>query len=338
MTGSTPAPSVPAPCEQIARIVIGFWQSLTLVAAADLELADLLAEGPLHVDDIANRTKTHSSTLFRLLRALESVGVFAQVSPRVFANTPASECLRKNVPGSQWALVRMNLSTGGGLFEAWAGLMGSIQTGKRAFDEILGCSYWQFLQRNPDRWAIFNEAMRSAHGAMAPAVANSYDWSRFPVIADIGGGTGAQLVAILNACPSSRGILFDQPDVVAGAIPHDRVERIGGDFFQSIPTGADAYILGCVIHDWAEPEAMAIVGNVRQAMKPGSRIALIERVVPETPEFALTKWMDLQMLIALGGRERTATEYGELLSAAGFELEQIVPTPSSVSVLITRPR
>jgi hypothetical protein len=323
-----------SPQDQIVSLVAGFWQSRALAVAAELELADLLAEGSLSLDILAEKTKTDSLSLFRLMRALESIGIFMQVSPRVFANTSISVLLRKDVPGSQWAWVRTVLSDDLGQYAGWKGLMGSVQTGKMTFAEILGCDYWQYLQNKPDKWAIFNEAMRSVSAAVTPAVTASYDWSRFRVIADIGGGIGTQLVDILDANPACQGILFDLPEVVATAIPHNRVERIGGDFFKSVPGGADAYILRWVIHDWAEPEAVAILKNVRQAVKQEARLVLLETVLPETAEFTFGKWVDLLMLTILGGRERTATEYSELYGKAGFELEQIVTTPSPLSSII----
>jgi hypothetical protein len=217
-------------------------------------------------------------------------------------------------------------------------LLGSVQTGKIAFDQIYGCNYWEFLRRNPSPAAIFNETMRSITGPMTPAIAAAYDWSRFPVIADIGGGIGTQLVDILNAHPSCRGILHDQPDVVAVAISHDRIERIGGSFFESVPAGADAYLLRMVIHDWPETEALAILKTVRQAMKPASYLVLIEMVIPETSEYTYGKWLDLHMLVLAGGRERSITEYRELYARAGFELEQIVPTAAAHSLIFGRPR
>src|SRR5579862_9546709 len=217
------APSVPAAHEQIYGIILGYWQSRALAVAAELELADLLVEGPLSVDALAVKSKTDPSSLFRLLRALASIGVFRRASPRVFCNTPASECLRKSVPGSQWAIVRLSLSRGEGQFEGWAGLKESVETGQVAFERSHGRNYWQFLQSNPAQWAIFNEGMRSVSAPLTPAVTAACDWGRFPVIADIGGGIGSQLIDILDAYPSSRGILFDQPDVIKGSIPHDRV-------------------------------------------------------------------------------------------------------------------
>jgi hypothetical protein len=342
MTDSTQAradAAAPSPLDNIFGIIRGFWESRALAIAAELELADQLADGQLPVDALAERTKTHSPSLFRLMRALESIGVFTQVSPRVFANTPSSALLRRNVPGSQWAFVRTILSTGFGQYDSWAEMLHSVQTGKTGLQKIYGgSSPWEFFQTRPETWAIFNEAMRSASTVISPAVAAAYDWKTFPVIADIGGGIGSQLVAILDAHPSVRGILFDQPSVVAGAIPHDRMERVSGDFFKSVPAGADAYTMRWIIHDWPDHEAAAILGNVRKAMKAESRLVLIEEIVPETPELTWAKWLDLHMLAVAGGRERTAAEYTALYAGTGFELERIIPTRAGSSLIVARPR
>ena len=338
MTQNTAATAARAPGDQVNAIIYGYWQSRALAVSVELELPDLLADGPLSVDVLAARSKTDPPSLYRLLRALESVGIFREVSPRVIANTPASECLRKNVAGSQWAWTRLILSPGLGQFEAWSGLLGSIQTGHVAYDQMFGGSYWNFLQQNPWKWTIFNEAMRSLSAPMTPAVTAAWDWTRFPVIADIGGGIGSQLVDILSSHPSCRGILFDHHDVLDGALPHERVERVGGDFFQSVPAGADAYLLRWILHDWADPEAIAILRNVRQAMKPDSLLAVIEWVIPETAEPTLGKWMDVHMLAMLGGRERTAAEYANLFAQADLQLEKVVPTASSLSIVMAQAR
>jgi hypothetical protein len=340
MADSTPAQAhvAPAALENIFGIIRGFWESRALAIAAELELADFLADGPLGVDSLAERTRTHAPSLFRLMRALESIGVFTQVSPRVFANTPSSSLLRRNVPGSQWAFVRTILSTGFGQYDSWAEILHSIQTGKTALEKVYGCDPWGFFTARPEIWAIFNEAMRSASAAISPAVAAAYDWRKFPVIADIGGGIGSQLVAILDAHPSVRGILFDAPAVIAQGIPHDRMERVSGDFFKSVPSGADAYTMRWIIHDWADAESIAILSNIRKAMKPESRVVLIEEIIPETPELTWAKWLDLHMLAMAGGKERTVVEYKELYSKSGFDLERVIPTPAGSSLLIGRPK
>src|SRR5215471_7039358 len=193
--------AAPTPSEQIFGIVTTYWQSRALAVAAELELADRLADGPVSVDALAESTKTESLGLYRLMRALESTGFFTQVSPRVFANTPLSECLRKNVPGSQWAWVRLQCSTDCGVYRSWEGLLDGIRTGRTAFDQAHGSSFWQYLQQRPEQWAVFNEAMRSGSAQATAAVTASYNWGRFSVIADIAGGIGTQLVDILNANP-----------------------------------------------------------------------------------------------------------------------------------------
>lgn len=218
------------------------------------------------------------------------------------------------------------------------GLPSAVRTGKPAFEEINGCSMWEFLQRNPERAAIFDGFMRSVQASTAAAVTSACNWGRYPVIADIGGGIGGQLADILNAYPSCKGILFDQPAVIARAIPHERMEHVSGSFFERVPAGADAYILRSVIHDWPDAESIAILKTIRAAAKPATRVMLLELALPEGSEPALSKWWDLAMLVHTGGRERTATEYKQLLEQAGFELEQILPTSTGIRVFVSRPR
>lgn len=325
------------PEEHILEIVRGFWQSRALAIAAELEIADQLADGPLALDVLAERTETHVPSLFRLMRALESAGVFKQVSPSVFANTPASECLRKNVPGSLWAFVRTILSKGFGQYDSWGDFLTSVRTGKAAFDELYGRGPWEFFHSNPEIWAVFNQAMRAASALITPIVAASYNWRRFPLIADIGGGIGSQLVAILDAHPSSRGILFDQPGVLAEAIPHDRMERVAGNFFKSVPPGADAYTMRWIMHDWQDPEAIVILKNIRKAAAPEASVILIEEIIPDTTELTWGKWIDLHMMTVTGGRERTISEYADLFAKSGFELDKVVSMPiGGCSLIIGR--
>src|SRR5688572_17947350 len=161
------------PQEQILGIVTNHWQSCCVGAAAQLELADLLADGPLHVDVLAERTETHAPYLYRMLRALESTGIFTQTSPRVFGNTPASECLRRNLPGSNWAWIRFTLCAGAPVFEGWRALMLSLQNGRPGFDQVTGQGAWEHLQSNPQTQTIFNQAMRDLSASIGPAVAGS---------------------------------------------------------------------------------------------------------------------------------------------------------------------
>jgi hypothetical protein len=334
MTQATMQIGAPTPQEQILGIVNNYWQACCVGAAAQLEIADLLAGGPLHVDVLAERSKTHAPSLHRLLRALESIGIFTQTSPRVFANTPQSECLRRYKEGSQWAWVRITLCPDSFPVDGWRGLMLALRNGRTGIEQVRGVLPWELLQGDPEQSAFFNAAMRDLSAAMTPAVTASYDWSQFGVIADIGGGIGAQLTGILDAHPSCRGILFDQSHVVEQAPPHDRIERVSGDFFAAVPVRADAYLMRWVIHDWADEQALAILGNVKQSARPGAKLILVEWVINETAEPDTAKWMDINMLVNAGGRERSAGEFRELYDRAGFDLERIVPTPSPLSIIV----
>ena len=327
----------PAPQEQILPIVLGFWQARALAVATELGLPDLLAKGPLDVDQLAGRTKTNASALFRLLRALESIGIFSQASPRVFSNTATSECLRRDIPGSQWPTVVHCLSKGSGPFEGWDQLEYAVRTGGPSVEKTYGYDFWELLRRNAQASAAMNAAMRSANVGMTPAVTAAYEWSKFAVIADIGGGIGTQLVSILDVAPAVQGVLFDKPHLRAESIRHNRMEFIEGDLFESVPTGADAYLLRWILHDWADAEVGFILSSARRAMKPTARLIVVEPVIPEGAEFHFGKWTDLQMLVCLGGCERTDREYRALLSSAGFDLQEVVATASPLSLLVAKP-
>jgi hypothetical protein len=325
------------PHEQILEIVNNHWQSCCVGAAAELELADHLADGPLEVAILARRTNTHGPSLYRMLRALESTGIFRQTAPGVFANTPASECLRRNLPDSNWAWIRITLCSGAPVFEGWRGLMLSLRNGRPGFDQLTGENAWDHLQANPPTYTIFNEAMRDLSRSISPAVAAALDWSQYPVVADIGGGIGAQLASILEAHPSCSGVLFDLPNVIAEAPENSRVECVAGDFFKDMPVHADAYVMRWILHDWSDEESVSILQNVKAVASPEARLMLVESVIPETAEFDMGKWMDLNMMVMATGRERTATEFRDLLGQAGFALERIVPTASPLSIVVAKP-
>ena len=326
----------PSPQEQVMGACVGMIQGRCVVAAAELGLPDALARGPLSVEAIAAKVKADADSVFRLMRALETIGVFKQASPRVFENTPMSECMRKDVPGSQWAFLQI-WAPEWGYWEGLGEMLPTIRTGKTALHEAWGYDTWEFYRRHPDQWPVFNEAMRSFTGPMTPAVTAAYDWGRFPVIADIGGGIGTQLVDILDAHPACRGVLFDMPEVVSTAIAHDRVERVGGDFFSDVPVEADAYIFRNIIHDWNDEKSIAILKTLRKATKPTARVMLLETAIPDTADFHFGKWQDIVMMTGVGGRERTRTDFETLFKEAGFVLEDVVPTESAFSIVVGRP-
>lgn len=268
--------------------------------------------------------------------ALETLGIFQQVSPGTFANTPVSNYLRRDVPGSQWAFVHLQ-APGFGLWDGYTEMMETIRTGKTVLFERWGYNVWEHFRRHPDRAEILSEAMRSMTAQMTPAVTAAYDWSRCGVIADIGGGVGTQLVDILEAHPGCRGVLFDQPEVLSGSIPHSRVEPVAGNFFEHIPIEADAYLLRNIIHDWSDVDSLSILRTLRKAAKPSARVMLIEWLIPDTPEFNFGKWSDVTMMAALGGRERTEADFERLFKESGFALHEIVPTSSTFTIIVGRP-
>jgi hypothetical protein len=317
-------------------LILGVVQGRSLVAAAELGIADVLAAGPLPLESLALHTHTDPGNLFRLLRALETLGIFQQISHGTFGNTAVSECLRRDAPGSQWAFVHL-WAPGFGLWDGYTEMLDTLRTGKTALFERWGYGMWEHFRRHPDRAEILNEAMRSMTAPMTPTVTAAYNWSRFHVIADIGGGIGTQLVDILAAHPRCRGVLFDQPEVVAAGIPHDRIERVAGSFFEHIPVEADAYLLRNIIHDWSDADSLSILRTLRKATKPSARVMLIEWLIPDTSEFSFGKWSDITMMSALGGQERTEADFERLFRDSGFELEEIVPTASTFTITVGGP-
>jgi hypothetical protein len=329
--------AMPTPQRRIQDIRLAVWQGYAIGAATKLGVAEALADRPLNLADLAARTGTHAPALYRMLRALETAGFFTEIEPGVFANTGASNCLRAEVPGSQRGLVLRYLTDLDGQLRAWEGLDESVRTGEPAFDKVHGCDFWEYGRRHPEATTRFNEAMRATSATATPMIAAAYDWGRFPVIADIAGGIGTQLVAILDRFPAVRGILFDQPHVGAEAITHPRLSVTGGDFFTAVPEGADAYLLRWILHDWSDAEATEILHVVRRSMRREAKLMLVEMVVPPGPAYSFSKWADLLMLVDLTGRERTEAEFAALLDGAGFQLDQTIETESLMSILVAAP-
>ena len=323
--------------EQMARMITGYWISQAIYAAAKFGIADLLKDGPRHIEVLADLTSTNGDALYRLLRALASVGIFSEGPPRAFSLTPLAELLRSDVAGSQRSLALM---TGGQQFQAWGHIGHSIQTGKTAFEHLHGKPLFEFLAAHPAMAGVFDEAMTSIHGRETAAILDAYDFSGIEVLADIGGGNGSNLTEILTRYPSMKGILFDLPHVVERARTlvetsgvSDRCQLIGGDFFVSAPAGAAAYLLRHIIHDWDDEKSATILRNCRAAMPPRGKLLVVETVIPPGNAPFAGKLLDLAMLLIPGGKERTADEYQTLYEQAGFELSRIVPSNLEVSVV-----
>jgi hypothetical protein len=319
------------------RLLTGYWIAQCVHVAAHLGLADLLRDGPQPVARLAEATGTHAPSLYRMLRGLASEGVFAEDAEGRFGLTPLAECLRSDRPDSQRALALM---MGGEQYHCWGELLYCVRTGKSAFDKLFGRPLFTWLAAQPRAAQVFDEALVGVHGAETAAMLDAYDFSTFGTLVDIGGGNGSLLTAALQRHPRLRGLLFDRPDVVERARPRleqagvaDRGTAVGGDFFQSVPPGGDAYLMRHIIHDWDDERSLTILKNVRQVVPAAGKLLLVEGVVPPGNGPSFTKLLDLNMLVIPGGKERTEAEYRELYAAAGFRLSRIVPTGSEVSVI-----
>jgi hypothetical protein len=296
--------------------------------AAKLALADLVADGPKTVVELAETTHTHGQSLGRFLRALTSLGIFAEDKEGRYRQTPLSDTLRGNHPESlrRWAMML-------GAHFVWrpcGELEETIRSGRTAFDRIYCAQFFCYLAEHPDDAAVFNAAMSSLPAYIA-AIVDAYDFSGFHRIVDVGGGHGAKLAAILSANPNVGGVLYDLPAVVAGASALrsgpmvDRCEIIGGDFFEEVPADADAYLLSGIIHDWNDEDAVKILKNCRRAIRADGRLLLIETVLTPSSDPARAL-MDVLMMVLTGGRERTEAEFRSLLREAGFSLTQVIST------------
>jgi hypothetical protein len=318
-------------------MMTGYWVSRAIYVAAKLGIADLLVEGPRSAEELAAATQTHAGALYRVLRALASVGIFSEVVPSRFALTPLAELLRSDTSDSMRALAIMYAEEQS---RAWDDVLYSVRTGQPAFEHAFGMPYFEYFATHPEASQVFNEAMVGWTSQVVEAVVAAYDFSPFGAVADVGGGHGALLAAILTATPTARGTLFDLPHVVEGAAPFltaagvaERCTLVGGDFFGEIPSGADAYLLAQILHDWDDEHSVAILRQVRQAMPDHGKLLVVELTLPEGDAPAFGKWMDLHMLVLLNGRERTVGQYTELFHAAGLKLARTIPTRTGQSIV-----
>lgn len=327
----------PSAQQHIGQLLSGYWISQALYVVAKLRVPDLLKDGPKGADDLALVTKSHSKSLYRLLRALTSVGVFVQDDAGRFASTPLADCLRSDLPGSQRSLAIM---LGEEQYQAYGQLLYCVQTGKMGFDKVFGMPVFDYLQQHPEQAKDFDLAMVGIHGRETAAMLDAYDLTGIGCLADIGGGNGSVLSAVLQKYSNMRGILFDLPGVAERARANieasglaGRCQVVGGSFFEAVAPGADAYLLRHIIHDWDDAKALTILRHIHQAMKADGKLLLVESVIPPGNEPSFGKLLDLTMMVVPGGAERTEVEYRKLYEAAGFRLTKIVPTRAEVSVI-----
>lgn len=328
---------VPPPVA-LSQLVTGCFASQSIYVAAKLGIADLLKDGAKSCDDLAQSTGAHSRSLYRLMRVLASVGVFAEIADNRFTLTPVGELLRTDLPGSLHAVAVL---FGEEFYRACGNLYYSVMTGKTAFDHIYKMGYFQYLSQDAEAGETFNQAMTQLTTQVHSAVVSAYDFSGINRIVDVGGGHGLLIASILKANPHMTGVLFELPFAIERAQGlleaegvAERCKVVVGNFFKSeVPKGGDAYLLKSVIHDWDDERALAILKNCYEAIAKNGKLLLIEHVVPTGNEPSVAKINDLVMLVMTGGYERTALEYQRLFEGAGFKLTNIIPTPSEFSVI-----
>jgi hypothetical protein len=305
----------------LLRMINGYQASQALHAAVALGLPDLLADGPRSTADLAESCDADEPTLYRLVRALAGLGVLHEDDDGRISLTELGRPLRTDVPDSVAGWTR--LIGRPYYWNTWAALTDSVRTGENGFRLLNGTDVWSWRADNPEEGAIFDGAMGALTAQVTRAMIGRYDFSRFGTVVDVGGSRGALLAALLDQHPGMRGILFDQPHVVADVEPSDRLEVVGGSFFESVPAGADAYILKLIIHDWEDEQSVAILRTVRNAMPAGAVVLVVERSLGERNADPGGKLSDLNMLLMPGGRERTHDEYAALFDASGLRLSGV---------------
>lgn len=327
------------PGERIFHVAFGMLGSASLHVAAELRIADLLARGPRPVSELARETAANEDALYRVLRLLASLGIFTESAPRTFANTPASDTLRSDAPNSTGPMARFLADAFH--FRVCSDFMHSVRTGQPAVEHVTGLPVFDYFASDKQEAEVFNRAMISISAQVIPAVLATYDFAGIHMLVDVAGGHGSVICPILQKYPQMRGILTDLQHVLDGAMEcicnhgvEARLQRIPCDFFKSVPEGGDAYLMKNIIHDWDDEKCLTILGNIRKAMgKIKGKVILIEAVLSPGNAPHMGKFLDLEMLLFPGGRERTEQEFRSLFERAGFRLTRIVPNNSPLWVI-----
>jgi hypothetical protein len=328
----------PPPEAILMQMLFGPLMQQSICVATKLKIADMVAKSPKTVTELANQTKVQEDALYRVLRMLASAGIFIENRNREFGLTPMASLLRSDVPNSLYNFAIMMGEDW--LWQNWGELMHCVKTGETAHKKVHGIDSFKFFAENKEAGNVFNNAMTNFSESVVPAVVEAYDFSGFDKLVDIAGGYGFTLAGILKANQQLKGILFDLSYVIKDAKEFmgkedviNRVELVAGDFFQSVPAGADAYIMKHIIHDWNDELCVKILQNIGSVMNKKGKVLIVEMVVPEINLPSPAKMLDLQMLVMEGGKERTKEEFQSLLKTAGFNLTNIHPTKSPCSII-----
>jgi hypothetical protein len=334
-TDLRPDQAAPSPSAVMTQMMAGFQVSQALYVIAKLDIATLLDDGPLSVQELAERTGAHQPAVRRLIRTLAPLGIFTTRDGDV-STTPLGAVLSRNHPESVHGLIRFWMETH---YLPFSTLLHTVRTGEVGTTRYLGKPFFEWIADDPDRAELMSRAMADVTAGLRTGMFDDYELPAGDVVADIGGGDGSILRTLLKDRPERRGIVFDLPAVTPAADASiardglaDRIETVAGDFLQKVPT-ADIYLLGFILHDWDDDTCGRILQSIRAAAQPGARLLIIEGVVPPGDEPHLIKLIDLTMLGLLPGREREADEYRDLLTTNGFTLDRIVGTVSPLSII-----
>ena len=327
---------IPAP-QQMFQHITAYWVTQLMGAAARLGVADQLESGPVQVTELAAKVGAHPRALYRALRACTAVGVFTEQPGETFANNALSQTLRSNVPGSMrdFAIAQ----SAPGHWRPWELLTQAVKTGKSTAREALGSELWDWYGSHPKESAAFSGAMDNLAAQVAAEVTNVIDFSGVARVVDVGGASGTLVSAVLRAFPQTKGVLLDLPHVVEPARKAlaaiglgERCEAVAGDFFEAVPRG-DVMLLKQILHDWNDEQCITLLRNCAESLPKGGRALVVEMVISEDGRPSPAHLMDVNMLVLLPGKERTATEYGKLFAASGLKLERVHPTHSPFSIV-----
>lgn len=326
----------------LSQMINGFKITQMIYVAAKLSIADLLQSGSRSSEELADATKVDSHSLHRVMRALASLGVFHENADGTYELTPLSELLRNDVPGSQRGAAIMWGEDWS--WRPWGQLLQSVSTGEPSFDLTFGTGIFDYFTEHGDAGEIFHAAMTSLISLDSEAIIDAYDFSGISDLVDVGGGEGVLLTTLLKSYHELTGTIFDVPSVVQSAEEairnagvSDRCNVVGGDFFESVPSGADAYVLKFIIHDWDDDRALSILRVCRRSMNDSAKILIVDRVIPGPNKGPALKVGDITMMVLTGGLERTESEFRDLLQSAGFRLNRIIPTKTQFSILEAMP-
>jgi hypothetical protein len=331
----TPQPLPPH--ADVLQIISGLWVASAVSCLARFGIPDLVKDGPKSPEELAGKIGAQPGALYRLMRATASVGILSEGTDGRFSQTPRSDVLRSDSHPSLRHIAIMN--TDEWHMRGWERIDYCVRTGKQALDEVYGMPLFEYFQKNREPAETFNQAMSSMSSMEGPAVASAYDFSGIGSIVDVAGGHGLLLALILEKNPRLKATLYDMPQVIEGARTGplqpmmNRCTLTSGNMFESVPTGADAYMMKHIIHDWPDDLCLKILKGCRAGVNSGGRLLVVDPVIPKVNDFSTGKIMDIEMLIFPGGHERTEEQFRALFVAAGWRVSRIIPTDSPVSIV-----